>query len=145
MFNYHFSSIMIRFDTLINKLGEIKWESITSVENEDTINGNLVEDFGAEVFIELYDKHPVGFNASSGTYGAASSLRETGEVAFNFKFYDDKQQNFLTGFHRVRINQVWGNIALLPCLTGCLNFRSLFTFSTPVKLQAYISLQKAKI
>ena len=43
-----------------------------------------------------YDKE------NSTTYGAATSLRETREVDFNFREYD----NYLDQFYRVRINSV---------------------------------------
>ena len=49
------------------------------------------------------DKHQTGYDKNnSTTYGAATSLRETGEVNFNFRQYD----NYLDKFYRVRINSV---------------------------------------
>ena len=59
-----------------------------------------------KAFIDLVDEHPEGYNSSSGTYGAASSLRENGEVAFNFKTHDDEQIQFLTYKYRVRVDTV---------------------------------------
>ena len=52
------------------------------------------------------DQAPEGYNTSSGTYGAASSLRENGEVQFNFKEYEDQQFGILSHFYRIRIDQV---------------------------------------
>ena len=52
------------------------------------------------------DQPPEGYNTSSGTYGAASSLRENGEVQFNFKEYEDQQFGILSHFYRIRIDQV---------------------------------------
>merc|ERR1712241_394717 len=89
------------FSTLILKLEAIEWNTITSVEGFN----NLAEDFH-RAFIDLVDEHPEGYNSSSGTYGAASSLRENGEVAFNFKTHDDEQIQFLTYKYRVRVDTI---------------------------------------
>ena len=51
----------------------------------------------------MLDQHQVDYDeANSTTYGAATSLRETGEVNFNFREYDD----YLDQFYRVRIDSV---------------------------------------
>ena len=54
-----------------------------------------------QVFIDLVDQYQEGYNSSYGTYGAASSLRQYGEVDFNFKDYD----NFFNNFYRVRVHK----------------------------------------
>ena len=61
--------------------------------------------------VNLLDRHQAEYDeANSTTYGAATSLRETGEVNFNFREYD----NYLDYFYRVRIDSV--NIWLLDSL-----------------------------
>ena len=54
-----------------------------------------------QVYINLVDQYQEGYNSSYGTYGAASSLRQNGEVDFNFKDYD----NFFNNFYRVRVDK----------------------------------------
>lgn len=48
------------------------------------------------------DEQVAGFNSSSQMFGAATSLRETGEAYFNFKNHND----YLDDFYRVRIDSV---------------------------------------
>jgi len=83
-----------RFDTMLIKLKNIEWDGITSMETP-----GLPERFD-NVRINLVDKHMPGFNSSSQTYGAATSLRETGEVQFNI----DDYESWLDEFYRVRID-----------------------------------------
>ena len=53
--------------------------------------------------VDLLDQHQADYDeANSTTYGAATSLRLTGEVNFNFREYD----SYLDQFYRVRINSV---------------------------------------
>ena len=53
--------------------------------------------------VKLLDQHQTDYDeANSTTYGAATSLRETGELDFNFREYD----SYLDQFYRVRIDSV---------------------------------------
>ena len=53
--------------------------------------------------MDLLDQHQSGYDVSSSqTYGAGTSLRQTGELDFNFREYDD----YLDQFYRVRIDGV---------------------------------------
>ena len=53
--------------------------------------------------VNLLDQHQTDYDeANSTTYGAATSLRQTGEVDFNFREYD----TYLDQFYRVRIDSV---------------------------------------
>ena len=53
--------------------------------------------------VKLLDQRQTDYDeANSTTYGAATSLRETGELDFNFREYDD----YLDQFYRVRIDSV---------------------------------------
>ena len=55
----------------------------------------------------MLDQHQSDYDeANSTTYGAATSLRETGELDFNFREYD----SYLDQFYRVRIDSVNINI-----------------------------------
>ena len=48
-------------------------------------------------FVDLLDQHQEGYDESnSTTYGAATSLRENGELDFNFREYDNKVPEFST-------------------------------------------------
>ena len=54
-------------------------------------------------FVDLLDQHQEGYDeANSTTYGAATSLRENGELDFNFREYDNKVPEFST-FLRNRV------------------------------------------
>ena len=55
-----------------------------------------------KVSIVLMDEQVAGFNSSSQMFGAATSLRETGEAYFNFNNHND----YLDDFYRVRIDSV---------------------------------------
>jgi len=60
-------------------------------------------------FVDLLDQHQEGYDeANSTTYGAATSLRENGELDFNFREYDNKYNNdsSLDQFYRVRIESI---------------------------------------
>ena len=53
--------------------------------------------------MDLLDQNQSGHDVSSSqTYGAGTSLRQTGELDFNFREYDD----YLDQFYRVRIDGV---------------------------------------
>ena len=101
----------------------------------------------AQVYINLVDQYQEGYNSSYGTYGAASSLRQNGEVDFNFKDYD----NFFNNFYRVRVDKarnlelkhfsmLWVNIWYSDS-----DIRYKFIFWTPMILQIYIRLQKVNM
>ena len=101
----------------------------------------------AQVYINLVDQYQEGYNSSYGTYGAASSLRQNGEVDFNFKDYD----NFFNNFYRVRVHKA-SNLDLKHISMFWVNiwysdsdFRYKFTFWTPMILQIYIRLQKVNM
>eukprot|EP00090_Calanus_glacialis_P038241 TRINITY_DN66828_c0_g1_i1.p1 TRINITY_DN66828_c0_g1~~TRINITY_DN66828_c0_g1_i1.p1 ORF type:complete len:227 (+),score=55.07 TRINITY_DN66828_c0_g1_i1:53-682(+) len=85
------------FGTLLGKLNEIQWDSITSMESFP----NLPSPFSG-VSIVLMDQQVAGFNSSSQMFGAATSLRETGEAYFNFDHHND----YLADFYRVRIDSI---------------------------------------
>ena len=59
-----------------------------------------------QAIVRLVDKPPNGYNSSGGTYGAGNSLRENGEVQFNFKEVDEENFDSLSHFYRIRINKV---------------------------------------
>jgi len=97
------------FGTLLEKLKEIQWDSITSAENLP----NLPTPF-SDVSISLMDEHLDGLSLM---FGPATSFRTTGEVYFNFK----NHTSYLDDFYRVRINSVTvhlldneGNILATP-------------------------------
>ena len=77
----------------------------------------------AQVYINLVDQYQEGYNSSYGTYGAASSLRQNGEVDFNFKDYD----NFFNNFYRVRVNSV-GKQSWIKTNLNLLNKYLIFWF-----------------
>ena len=55
------------------------------------------------------DQQVAGFNSSSQMFGAATSLRETGEAYFNFDHHND----YLADFYRVRIDSVCIHLYLI--------------------------------
>jgi len=87
------------FSTLLDKLSELEWDSITSAENLPT-QPTLFE----EELIDMIDKPVDGFNQS---IGIGSSLRENGEAYFNIIDYPNNFQNKW----RVRIDKI--NVRLL--------------------------------
>ena len=114
--NNHVPSMSDDFELLLKKLNEIQWNSLTWMEylpNSPEIFSNvncvrlfekLIDmDFKFQQVIYLLDQHQENYDeANSTTYGAATSLRQTGEVNFNFREYDD----YLDRFYRVRIDSV---------------------------------------
>jgi len=96
MENKEIPTMSDEFDMLLSKLSDIQWDSITSM---DSWEGNLPEGFD-NVFIDLLDHYVEGYD--NVTYGAATSLRENGQVDFNFRMHDD----FLKDFWRVRVNAI---------------------------------------
>ena len=92
--------------------------------------------------VDLLDQHQADYDeANSTTYGAATSLRLTGEVNFNFREYD----SYLDQFYRVRINSV--NIHFNELLISSYNhnyFRFAFVFLTKINLQTFLKVQMVK-
>ena len=83
----------------------------------------------------MLDQHQADYDeANSTTYGAATSLRETGEVNFNFREYDD----YLDQFYRVRIDSVKNQFCLVLNLIYVLLFsRYSFIFWTKIRLPIF--------
>lgn len=112
--NNHVPTMSDSFDTLLKKLNDISWDALTwmeylpnNPEEFDNVNCFSLELSLTKIFFQqevyLVDKHQMGYDKdNSTTYGAATSLRETREVDFNFREYD----NYLDQFYRVRINSV---------------------------------------
>ena len=83
----------------------------------------------------MLDQHQADYDeANSTTYGAATSLRETGEVNFNLREYDD----YLDQFYRVRIDSVKNQFCLvLNLIYVLLLSRYSFIFWTKIRLPIF--------